>query len=118
MPSRTSQTVLAVAAGAAGWALLPPGALGPVVAAGGAVLVLKIKVAKHEVDVPRARLVPPKSLWAGWDLSGQGGGDTVAVYGGRTLWQVGDEYVIEQDGVFRPVSILSARQLTGVSKFS
>lgn len=118
MPSRTTQTVVAVAAGAAGWALFPPGAFVPVMAAGGAVLVLKIKVAQHEVDVPRARLVPPKSLWAGWDITSQGGGDTVAVYGGRTLWQVGDEFVVEQDGIFRPVSILSARQLTGVSKFS
>ena len=73
-------------------------------------------MAHREDEVPRAHQVQPKSLWAGWDLFGQDGGDTVVVLGERTLWQVGpDGYVIEQDGIFRPVSILAARQLAGAA---
>ena len=116
MPNKTSRTALAAAAGAVGWALLPSGALVPVAAAGGAVLVIRIRMAHREDEVPRARQVQPKSLWADWDLFGQDGGDVVVALGERTLWQVGpDGFVIEQDGIFRPVSILAARQLAGAT---
>lgn len=105
---------LAIAAGVAGWVLLPSGALVPVVVIGGVAWIARAVLPEEALPKPQARPLPAPSLWADWEYSSTmaRGEATLAVAGERALWRIGDDnYVVQQGITFRPVSALSARQL-------
>jgi hypothetical protein len=114
---KTGQSLAATAAAVTGWALLPSGAIVPIAAAGGVVLMIRMWLPAASEAPPNARQVQPMSLWSDWDAAGPGAckdAAPVAHVGERSLWRVGDGYVVEQGGVYRPVPILYARQLIGL----
>jgi len=118
VPKKAAQSLTAAAAAAAGWALLPSGAIVPIAAAGGVVLIIRMRLSPASEATPNAHQVRTMSLWADWDAAGPGACNDAAPLahvGERALWRVGDGFVVEQGGVYRPVPILYARQLIGDS---
>jgi hypothetical protein len=115
-----SKTLVAVTAGTAGWALLPGGAVIPFGVVCGVALLLKQALPQQpdEQPPPLARQVRPVSLWAGWDSSPVEAAvsEDLVVAGERRLWRVGEGYVLEQDGSFRPISALAARGLVALAR--